>query len=113
MNLDHLFNRVYHEKDYNCLHFTAEVWAIITGENLLELTYDVINNTHKHFKCKRKFITLEKPESPCIVIMKRPCCNSHVGVFIDNRIIHLTELGVECYSIDIASRGFNKLRFVK
>ena len=108
-NLDKLFDKAYHEQTYNCLHFASEVWKELTGKDFTLLINDIINNKLN----KHKFEILQEPISPCIVIMKRQNCNSHVGIFIDNKVIHLTELGVECYTLPIASRGFNKLRFIR
>lgn len=112
MNLDKFFSKTYDEKNYNCLHFAAEVWKELTNQDLFELIENIINGKINK-ETKYQFESLTKATSPCIVIMKRRGCNSHVGIFYDNRVIHLTELGVECYNLDIASRGFNKLRFIR
>lgn len=112
MNLDKFFNRQYDEVNYNCMHFAAEIWKELTGKDFLNLINGIINKNLNKTN-KYEFEHLTAPSSPCIVIMKRRGCTSHVGIYFDNRVIHLTELGVECYSLEIASRGFNKLRFIR
>lgn len=112
MNLNKYFDRTYDEKKYNCLHFAAEIWKELTGKDLIGLM-DEITTRKLHKTDMQQFEYLSKPISPCIVLMKRRRCTPHVGIFFQDRVIHLTELGVECFPLDIASRGFNKVSFIR
>lgn len=110
MNLDKFFTKSYNAKEYNCTHFASDVWFELTG---IDLSRFIININDKITDKSFKFEHLDKPMSPCIVIMKRVSFNSHVGIFINNKVFHLTEQGVQYLPLDIASRGFNKLRFIR
>jgi hypothetical protein len=61
----------------------------------------------------RGFTKLEKPESPCFVVMQRNRVQPHVGIFYKNRILHLTDHGVEFQPLQVARRYFVKIGFYK
>jgi len=111
MNINKFLNKKYNENTYNCLHFASEVWEYLTGDNTLiniipvgekfVLTKDIINRVHY----------LEKPNSPCLVYFKNNY-SSHIGVYFDNKIIHINKNGVKYELLESAIIGFKKVRFM-
>jgi hypothetical protein len=112
MNLDKYFNKTYDEKNYNCLHFAADIWYELTGINLISDINKIINSRLTKSEIKH-FEKLNCPQTPCVVFMQRKNCRPHVGIHIDGSIFHLTELGPQYLKIDIVRRGFTKLRYVR
>ena len=115
MNLDIFFCKVYHKKNYNCAHFVAEVWKYLTGE---DISYKL--NCFFEPEASRKFKLSDgknfKRVNPSndtfsIALMQRAGHTPHVGIFINGRILHIHENGVECQPVDVASRGFKRVRY--
>lgn len=100
MNLDQFFSRKYHQTEYNCLHFVAEVWKYITGQDFGE-----------KFRGRDRFKRVPHPISPCIVIMQQKVGVTHAGVYLNQKVIHIHPAGVEFLPLEIATRGCKKLRF--
>lgn len=118
--IDQYFFKVYNADTYNCLHFAAEVWQDLTGQDILEklsLGFTVpasesfTLSTARHIK--RNFTKLSVPESPSLAMMQRARMTPHVGVFFDRRILHITEGGVEFQPPDVASRGFKTVTYYR
>lgn len=116
ISIDKFFHKKYNKDTYNCAHFASEVWEEICedsiskklGEFLLPAEQRTANLNIRH--CFKK---LNKPESPCLVLMQRRRCNAHVGVYIRGKVLHIQEHGVEFLPIDIVSIGFDKIGFYK
>lgn len=113
MNLDCFFNKQYNERNYNCLHFIADIWKHLTGKDVYFIINEMMNNSKISISNIQNFKVLSEPETPCIVVMRRANCTPHVGIYIDRKIIHITEQGVECLDADIACRGFKKVGYLK
>lgn len=116
IGLDSFFTRRYNRETYNCAHFACEVWTHITGRDITK-ELDGFLQPPKERRTdpalRRVFRKLDKPESPCLVLMQRHRSVPHVGVFVRGKVIHLHEMGVEFLPVDVASRGFEKLGFYK
>jgi hypothetical protein len=112
MNLDHYFSRTYNDKNYNCLHFAADIWFDLTGNNVIQAMHKIMNNGLTKTEM-RLFEKLTCPQSPCIVLMQRPRCTPHVGIYIDGSVFHLTEVGPQYLQLEIATRHFKTLRYIK
>jgi hypothetical protein len=112
MKLDKYFSKQYDEQNYNCLHFAADVWKDLTGTDIID-NINKILNSHLTKNEMRLFKKLNCPQSPCIVLMQRRNCRPHVGIYIDNYVFHLTENGPHYLKLEIATRGFTKLRYIK
>ena len=113
MNLDQFHNRTYNAKHYNCMHFMADVWLHLTNIDIRNQIESIFNEHKFKNKHMRVIQPLNEPVNPCIAVMKRPRSTPHVGIYIDGRILHLTELGVECFPVEIAMRGFSNIRYFK
>lgn len=107
-SVDNYFGEIYNRKANNCLHFAAKVWADQTNVEF-QGVFDFL-----HGKCSlstaKKFKYLKKPHSPCIAVFKGKF-ETHIGIYIRGKILHLTESGVLFQRIEDASISFYKVRF--
>lgn len=112
--LDAFLSRRYNKETYNCAHFVRDVWQELTGMDLgaeFEGFLRPPKDRYTDPAIRRAFKRLNKPSSPCVVLMQRRGCVPHVGVFVRGKIIHLHEQGVEFLPVEVATRGFKKLGF--
>lgn len=109
MNFDSLMSKTYNKSSYNCAHFVCDVFDYLgMREARKSLEGYICSNRIAHRGVLRR---LSSPVGICLVLFQAPCSISHVGVYIDGKILHLTESGVSYTSIDVASIGYNKMRF--
>lgn len=114
MSIDHFYSREYDEGSYNCAHFVAEVWEWLSGCDIREVLDGFLLPPKDRFvrgSIRRKFVRLEKPKSPCIVLMHRAGDSAHVGLFLHNKVLHIRRAGVAFQPLDIAIMGFKTHRF--
>jgi hypothetical protein len=107
-SIDKYFGAVYNRKTFNCLHFTAKVWASETSHTFQGI-YDFLNG-----KCAlstaRRFKKLDKPISPCIVVFKGGL-ELHIGVYLRGKVLHICPDGVQYQPLDLVSIGFTETKF--
>ncbi len=111
-SVDQYFGFNYDRTKFNCLHFAKLVWANETGAKIEDeiFNFDRWNKNKVSNKFARKFVKLKKPVSPCIAIFKGRI-ETHIGIFIRGKILHLTENGVQFQPVDVVSMTFFKVRF--
>lgn len=87
----------YDARSYNCWHFACEVWSSITGQVYAADPVDKLDNTsylhERALQMAGQFTTLDKPSSPCFVLLRRQRIAPHVGILINGNILHLNERG--------------------
>lgn len=116
MTTDIYMGRSYHASRYNCAHFVLDVWLNETGQDILRLLEGVLcpPKTRKlDIKEARNVEVLPAPISPCIVLMRNRW-QSHVGVWLRGRVLHLIEhSGVQYVPLEVAALGFSSVRFFR
>jgi hypothetical protein len=106
VNFDHLLSKTY-QPGYTCYEFACEAWQHIADENLTERMQDFLNGTGT-------FVPIDTPESPCIAFYYRNDNSpTHVGLFIDGRILHLGFRGAQYAPLDLLMTTFKEVRFYK
>lgn len=101
--------------NYDCLDFACEVWKyLVENDNRLEQFRDLRSkNVQLLPSIIKQFIKLENPLSPCIVVMHRPGENPHIGIYYDNRILHLPS-GCVRSDLPLVAKGyFSELDYYK
>lgn len=114
MSVDRFLNRTYHRDEYNCAHFAAEVWAYETGDDIgaaLTGFLAPMRDRQADWSLRRDLRALAFPVSPCLVLMRRPRTTPHVGVYLRDRVLHITESGVVFQPLEIATLGFKVVGF--
>lgn len=113
-SVDPFYARKYHEKNYNCLHFSAEVWKALTGQDILELLAAFLQDASTAKRLAyRVFEEVETPVDPCFVVMQRPKVTPHLGVYLRGRVLHINPHSVEFQPVKVAARSFTTVRFYK
>lgn len=104
MDLDVLLGRVWTAK-YTCNEFACEAWQMITGEDLTQRLQDFLNG-------KSSFTLHEEPSSPCIVFFTNGKeTPTHVGVFFDDKLLHLSGRGGQYIPLELIRMGFRQTRY--
>lgn len=104
MNFEHLLIQTY-QQNYTCYEFSCDAWQHITGQNLTERMQDFLNGSGT-------FTQMEVPESPCIAFFYRTDKSpTHVGLFIEGRILHLGFRGAQYVPLDLLMTTFKEVRF--
>lgn len=116
MSIDRYFFRVYHETEYNCLHFARDVWRDISGVDITDYLLPLFRPETKkpalsHFKHFRR---LSRMEDPCLVLLTKPkLSTAHIGIFLRGRILHIQAAGVQYQPLDVVQLGFKTVRFYR
>ena len=101
--MDNLFCAVYNKKSYNCFHFARDVWRELTGGDSL------IGSPRE---LRSIFERIKSPIDPCLVVFTGGR-DTHIGVYFEGRVMHLTESGVSRERLASASVGFKKVSFYR
>lgn len=115
-SIDEFFNKKYSSKNYHCAHFACEVWDKLTGDDISNKFGGILAPVGEQvaaYNLRKVFTKLNKPETPCIVLMQRRHSTPHVGIYINGRVLHLKENGVEFQPLDVATLGFTRIGFYK
>lgn len=79
-------------RTYNCAHYAAEVWAAETGEDITPALTGFLAPRHDRQATpltRKRFVRLQEPKTPCIVLFRRPRAEPHVGVYLRGAVLHL------------------------
>jgi len=106
VNFESLLCKTY-QPNYTCYEFACEAWQHITGISLSGRMQDFLNGIGS-------FEQLEAPVSPCIAFLYRSDKSpTHVGLFIEGRILHLGYRGAQYAPLDLLMTTFKEVRFYK
>jgi len=114
MNLDRFFDRVYNDAKYNCAHFVCEVWKELNNQDISEaLTWAKTGRSLRVMDAHRlgQFERILAPVSPCLALFQANQGASHVGIWLDGKILHLAQNGVEWTYLETVMIGFRNVRF--
>lgn len=113
VSLDDFLVKEYNYNNYNCSHFVSEVWTHLTGENISEICDAFVNgNPGEYVTLIRHRTKIRAPENPCVVIMQNPNVAPHAGVYVNDRVFHLTENGPKFDDICVLT-AFFRLSYYK
>lgn len=103
-------------RTYNCLDFCREVWLAMTGEDVTAKLTRLVGEFAQRkatLSGVRGFQRLDEPINPCFVVFQRKGFTPHIGVYLDRRILHLHERGVEFQPLIVAQSYFNTVRYYR
>lgn len=114
-SIDPLLNRKYDANKYHCVHFVVDaakyLFDVDYSSHFLGLTGTVdesLKASRRNFNQAKK---LEKPVNNCIVLMTNLMNRSHVGLFYDNHVLHLSEQGALFQTLRTLDRHYSRFRF--
>lgn len=112
LDLSKYLNKRYDDTDYNCLHFACDIYRDLTT---IDMSADVrgllTGRNHRHIDIAqlRRFTPIPNPIAPCLAIMHSDVM--HAGIYYDNKIIHLTECGVQCVPPHLAEIRHGRIKY--
>lgn len=108
MNLDKFFTRR-RGPNYTCYNLACEVWEHLTGRDISRAVEQIGKRATGELKMFRR---LERPVSPCLALFQGMGHFTHVGVFIDGRVLHLGSEGVMCVPVStLLCFGFKTVKY--
>lgn len=113
MSIDEFLDRV-PAPGYNCLDFTREVWLKLCHEDITKKLTGLIGafkDRHLNPSGMRSFHRLHAPKSPCLIVMQRFMCVPHCGVWLDDKVLHMTSRGVQFMPLGVAKGFYQVIRF--
>lgn len=98
-----LFEKQYNVQNYHCVHFVIEAAQKLLNQDYSQsfigltasLSEAVQTSRHTVIRNRR----LKEPIHGCIVLMTSLTGSNHVGLFFNNKILHLNDTGVQYITI--------------
>lgn len=115
MSIDKFLDRVYIEDKYNCFDFVREVWQDLTGIDIGGLQTPKMDRRGLKGDwdyTAAKWVRIDAPKDPCVVLFMRARAIPHVGVYIRGKVLHLPKgSNVRFEDLSVASLGFTRLSY--
>ena len=112
MSIDHLLDKEYDRRSYNCLHHAAECWTSLTGDRRLELVREadiVGQGLVGIFRGMRKH--MEPTVAPSLALMETLEGGLHIGVCYRRRLLHINEAGCQYLPVEAYASIYRNMRF--
>jgi len=112
VSIDELLSREFDRSTYNCLHYSADCWEFLTGDDRLKkVREDAIEGQSlaQIFREFRKCI--EATVAPSIALMDTLDGKTHMGVCYRRRLLHINEAGCQFLPVDAFSSMYKNMRF--
>jgi cell wall-associated NlpC family hydrolase len=116
IDINSYLDRSFDEKTYNCYDFVREVWLELTGVDLGQQTPTVKTidtYTIQALYVANTLIELPKPKDPCIVLLLRKRSIPHVGIYVKNKVLHLSKTGAQFVPLSSVSASFTTVKYYK
>lgn len=114
MSVDCYLKKRFSAANYNCAHFVAEVWEDLTGQNVRETLAGFLCRPSTRYtspSALSRVRLLDHPCEPCIVFFQGAHSDTHVGVWIRGKVLHLLKTSVQYVPLEVAAYGYNRIRF--
>ena len=110
MITDAVFSTRYDLERYNCLHFVCDMMKAGFGR---EMSYDTImSGIRGDRSTRRMFELLEKPQEGCLCLFDFVVGDeSHVGLFYNGNVLHITERGVRHQPVFEVLLGYSGVKY--
>jgi len=112
MTIDDLLHREYDRKTYNCLHFAADAWELLTGDGRLRQVREDDFKAGRLAALFRDYRRVAGPTvTPAIVLMETLEGEAHIGVCVRQRLLHNSELGPTFFSVEAMAPLYRNMRY--
>jgi hypothetical protein len=108
VNINKFLDRAYDEDKYNCVHFTRDVWLELTGVDIEQHVKSLLGDPA--ITTRHGFRRVREPRELSLVWL-RGAAESHAGVFVDGKILHLSKCGAIYQRVEDALMGFLEVRY--
>ena len=110
--IDDFHFKTYDSSNYNCSHFTRDLWLFLKGQDICDMVCAWNSNNLPSAMSSRKGLErLDNPIDPCIALFSRKGDPPHIGVFIEGMIFHMTENGPELQNFSFVSANFQSVKY--
>lgn len=113
---DRFFLCKYNRQEYNCLHFTVDVWKHLFNTDLSFLLPAVsqksssMNEVVNSHILRNSFKRISKPNTPSLVLLTSVSADdTHIATYIDRRIFHMSSEGVFYLPPELVRLGFTRM----
>ncbi|WP_336957067.1 hypothetical protein [Acinetobacter johnsonii] len=110
-----LFEKQYNVMNYHCVHFLIDAAQSIFGQDYSTSFIGLQGALNEALSTSRQTIIrnkrLKEPQQGCIVLMTSPTGDNHVGLFYCDKVLHLTESGVQYVSIRSLKNYYLRFRY--
>lgn len=114
IDVNKYLSRCFKRGRYNCFDFAREVWAELTGRDLGHQTPATeVEYGEKAIAVAGELQTLDRPVSPCLVLLMSPRREPHVGVYYEGKVLHLNERGAYYMPLDLITVGYPSVNYYK
>lgn len=117
IEVDAFLDRVY-AVDYKCFDFVREVWLASYGEDVgdkLKGFLAAVSERRVKLSEAKSVKILDKPESPCFVLLQRKGAKTppHIGIWYDGEVLHLGPSGAQYFPLPVVARQYQKVTFFR
>lgn len=116
MNVDKYLDRIYDESKYNCAHFVCEVWKDLFNQDISYALNGVLSGPGSrtlHAHSLAIFERLKLPQGHSLALFQQHRRQTHVGIWLKGKILHIGKNGVEWSYLETVCIGFNQVRFYR
>lgn len=107
MNWDTMQDLQYDKDRYHCEHFLIDCYRFLTG---IDLSHKLLASGFFNAKNMRNFVEVDKPKQHTIVLF-RAKDKAHVGLWYDNKVLHLDMAGVLLQPLEVVKIGFKRVNY--
>jgi hypothetical protein len=117
LDIDRYLAKRFHWEHYNCWHMLQEAWQELTGEDLGDLSPELVTKAALigQFDIHvPRFERLDTPADPCIVLMRFATAVPHVGLYTGRRVLQIKrENGATYLPLNMATMGWPVVEFYR
>lgn len=114
-SIDMMIDRRYDSDRYHCVHFVIDAGKCLFGYdfsvNFLGVDQSLSDNGSPTRHTVANAERTHTPTNGTVVLMNRFDNALHVGLYIDERVLHLSENGVRYETIRTLQRSYKRIRY--
>ena len=114
-SIDCLLDRQHDRENYHCVHFVIEAGEYLFGydftDNFLGLSNPLDRNGNPSRHTVKNSERVQAPTDGTVVLMTKLDNGLHVGLYLDGRVLHLTEQGVRFETVRALGRMYKRIRY--
>jgi hypothetical protein len=114
-SLDKYLGASFDLHNYNCWHFACDVWHDLTGirhhTSIEDFRVGSLNRIAAD--TSDTLVKLSEAVSPCFVLMQRRMATPHIGVYYNEKVLHLNERGAAYAPLSVVIAGFQTVNYYR
>lgn len=114
ISVDPLLKKRFDANNYHCVHFVIDAGKHLFNHNFSHCFIGLTSSLNSLNLSRTNFTQAEQIEKPMpgsIVLMLTLDNKHHVGLYYDNRVLHLSETGARFETLRSIKRQYKNLRY--